>query len=35
LNEVLKEREKLHEQILLLQEDIDLLQKRFNREYDV
>jgi hypothetical protein len=35
LHEVLKEREKLHEQIKKLQEDIRLLQERFNPEYDV
>ena len=35
LNEVLKEREALHVQIKKLQEDIRLLQERFNPEYDV
>lgn len=35
LHEVLEEREKLHKQIKVLQEDIRLLQERFNPEYDV
>jgi hypothetical protein len=35
LHEVLKERDALHEQIKKLQEDIRLIQERFNPEYDV